>query len=455
MLSNENAIEIGSLGKCYKIYKKPKDKLKEIVLPWKSRYYEEFWALKNISFEIKKGEQLSIIGRNGSGKSTLLQLICGTIEASEGVIQKQGKIAALLELGSGFNPEFTGIENIYLNAAIFGISRKQIEQKLDLILSFADIGEFVHQKVKTYSSGMQVRLAFAVIAHLEAEIMICDEALAVGDAVFTQKCMRFINKFKENGTLIFVSHDMASVAAITEKCLWLKDGRVEYLGNTKKAIQLYDRYCQEQGGYLKQYNSEENMNEAKRIKQSNLKNNEEITKVQEAINYSNALLKSKRNTKILAKMEQKQRDGHFDGLANIKEVLLITEQDESTNSLKGGMEISLMINGNVNTNLTNLFWGYQVMNSKGQIIFAQNTLAEKEKIKRNLCAAEEYKIQFQFIWPWLAAGTYTITVAVSTGEWEDHVNHHWVNEALVFEQLAVENMCVGIFLPLTKSIQSI
>jgi lipopolysaccharide transport system ATP-binding protein len=313
MLSNENAIEIGSLGKCYKIYKKPKDKLKEIVLPWKSRYYEEFWALKNISFEIKKGEQLSIIGRNGSGKSTLLQLICGTIEATEGTIKKQGKIAALLELGSGFNPEFTGIENIYLNAAIFGISRKQIEQKLDLILSFADIGEFVHQKVKTYSSGMQVRLAFAVIAHLEAEIMICDEALAVGDAVFTQKCMRFINKFKENGTLIFVSHDMASVAAITEKCLWLKDGRVEYLGNTKKAIQLYDRYCQEQGGYLKQYNSEENMNEAKRIKQNNLEDNEEITKVQEAINYSKALLKSKSNTKILAKMEQKQRDGHFDG----------------------------------------------------------------------------------------------------------------------------------------------
>ena len=150
MLSKENAVEIKSVGKSYKIYKKPKDKLKEIVLPWKKRYYEEFWALKDINVEIKKGEQLSIIGRNGSGKSTLLQLICGTIEASEGIIQKQGKIAALLELGSGFNPEFTGIENIYLNAAIFGISKKQIEQKLDAILGFADIGEFVHQKVKTH-----------------------------------------------------------------------------------------------------------------------------------------------------------------------------------------------------------------------------------------------------------------------------------------------------------------
>ena len=455
MLSKENAVEIESVGKCYKIYKKPKDKLKEIVLPWKNRYYEEFWALKDINVEIKKGEQLSIIGRNGSGKSTLLQLICGTIEASEGIIQKQGKIAALLELGSGFNPEFTGIENIYLNAAIFGISKKQIEQKLDSILGFADIGEFVHQKVKTYSSGMQVRLAFAVIAHLDAEIMICDEALAVGDAVFTQKCMRFINNFKATGTLIFVSHDMASVAAITEKCLWLKNGRIEYLGNTKKAIQKYDRYCQEQGGYIKKNYTEEEMKEPKRVKQHKLENPEETIEVQEAINYSNKILKCISETKVLAKMEQTYKDGHFDGLANIKQVYLITEQAKSTKSLKGGMEISLMINGEVNTDLENLFWGYQVMNSKGQIIFAQNTLVEKKKIKRKLHATEEFNIQFQFIWPWLAAGTYTITVAISSGTWDNHTNHHWINEALVFEQLAIENMCVGIFLPLTKSIQSI
>ena len=455
MLSKENAVEIESVGKCYKIYKKPKDKLKEIVLPWKNRYYEEFWALKDINVEIKKGEQLSIIGRNGSGKSTLLQLICGTIEASEGIIQKQGKIAALLELGSGFNPEFTGIENIYLNAAIFGISKKQIEQKLDSILGFADIGEFVHQKVKTYSSGMQVRLAFAVIAHLDAEIMICDEALAVGDAVFTQKCMRFINNFKATGTLIFVSHDMASVAAITEKCLWLKNGRIEYLGNTKKAIQKYDRYCQEQGGYIKKNYTEEEMKEPKRVKQHKLENPEETIEVQEAINYSNKILKGISETKVLAKMEQTHKDGHCDELANIKQVYLITEQAKSTKSLKGGMEISLMINGEVNTDLENLFWGYQVMNSKGQIIFAQNTLAEKQKVKRKLHATEEFNIQFEFIWPWLAAGTYTITVAISSGTWDNHTNHHWINEALVFEQLAIENMCVGIFLPLTKSIQSI
>jgi len=454
MLSKDNAIEIKSVGKCYKIYKKPKDKLKEIVLPWKKRYYEEFWALKDIDVVIKKGEQLSIIGRNGSGKSTLLQLICGTIEATEGIIQKQGKIAALLELGSGFNPEFTGIENIYLNAAIFGISKKHIEQKLDSILSFADIGEFVQQKVKTYSSGMQVRLAFAVIAHLDAEIMICDEALAVGDAVFTQKCMRFINKFKETGTLIFVSHDMASVAAITEKCLWLKNGRIEYLGNTKKAIQRYDRYCQEQGGYIKKNYLKDEIIEPKRIKQHNLEN-QELVEVQEAINYSNKIIKSAGENKVLAKMKQMHKDGHCDGLANIKEVYLITEQAESTNRLKGGMEISLMINGEVITDLENLFWGYQVMNCKGQIVFAQNTLAEKKKVNRKLHATEEFNIQFQFIWPWLAAGTYTITVAISSGTWDNHTNHHWINEALIFEQLAIENMCVGIFLPLTKKIQSI
>ncbi|HCN5890272.1 TPA: ABC transporter ATP-binding protein, partial [Escherichia coli] len=158
---------------------------------------------------------------NGSGKSTLLQMICGTLQPTCGTIKVNGKIAALLELGSGFNPEFTGRENVYLNAAVYGLTRSEIELKFNDIVKFADIGDFIDQPVKNYSSGMYVRLAFAVIAHVDADILVVDEALAVGDAVFTQKCMRFIRKFQENGTLIFVSHDMASVQNLCEKALWL------------------------------------------------------------------------------------------------------------------------------------------------------------------------------------------------------------------------------------------
>jgi lipopolysaccharide transport system ATP-binding protein len=169
-----------------------------------------------VSLEVRRGETLGIIGRNGSGKSTLLQMICGTLTPTEGSVQTHGTVAALLELGSGFNPEFTGIENVYLNALLHGLSREQTEERLEDIQAFADIGEFIHQPVRTYSSGMLVRLAFAVIAHVDASVLIVDEALSVGDAVFGQRCMRFIRRFKEAGTLLFVSHDMNAVSSLCE-----------------------------------------------------------------------------------------------------------------------------------------------------------------------------------------------------------------------------------------------
>ncbi|HBQ8517522.1 TPA: ABC transporter ATP-binding protein, partial [Klebsiella pneumoniae] len=213
MSSNNYAIELDSVSKCFFIYRNPADRLKQFILPRlgiKKKCYDEFWAVNGVSLNIKKGETVAIIGRNGSGKSTLLQMICGTLQPTCGTIKVNGKIAALLELGSGFNPEFTGRENVYLNAAVYGLTRSEIELKFNDIVKFADIGDFIDQPVKNYSSGMYVRLAFAVIAHVDADILVVDEALAVGDAVFTQKCMRFIRKFQENGTLIFVSHDMAS-----------------------------------------------------------------------------------------------------------------------------------------------------------------------------------------------------------------------------------------------------
>ena len=197
MSSNDIAIRVKGLSKCYGIYASPRERLKQFILPRLQRlvgqapkqYFHEFWALKDVSFEIKKGETVGIIGRNGSGKSTLLQMICGTLHPTSGSIQTNGRIAALLELGSGFNPEFTGRENVYMNASVLGLSNEEINERFNDIVTFADIGDFIDQPVKTYSSGMMVRLAFAVIAHVDADILVIDEALAVGDAFFVQKCI--------------------------------------------------------------------------------------------------------------------------------------------------------------------------------------------------------------------------------------------------------------------------
>jgi len=209
-MSSDIALRADNIGKCYQLYERPRDRLMQFVLPRIQRslglktsaYGHEFWALREISFEVKQSETLGIIGRNGAGKSTLLQLLCGTLWPTTGSIEICGRVAALLELGSGFNPEFTGRENVYMNASILGLKQQEIDERFDRIAAFADIGEFIDQPVKTYSSGMYVRLAFAVIVHVDADILIVDEAFAVGDAFFVQKCMRFLRNFIEKGIYI-------------------------------------------------------------------------------------------------------------------------------------------------------------------------------------------------------------------------------------------------------------
>jgi len=261
-MSSDIAIKVENLSKCYQIYDTPRDRLKQFVYPKAKgliapvgrllgsrsplaarlaphNYYKEFWALKNVSFEVKKGETVGIIGRNGSGKSTLLQMICGTLTPTSGTVTTNGRVAALLELGSGFNPEFTGRENVYMNASILGLSQEEIDARFDEIVAFADIGDFIEQPVKSYSSGMYVRLAFAVIAHVDADILVVDEALAVGDAFFTQKCMRFLRKFMENGTVLFVSHDTAAVINLCQRAVWLDKGQSKFQGTPKEAAELY------------------------------------------------------------------------------------------------------------------------------------------------------------------------------------------------------------------------
>ncbi len=243
-MSSEFAILAQNLGKCYNLYEHERDRLKQLLWGrWRDPdhpYYREFWALKDVDFAIAPGEVVGIVGRNGAGKSTLLQMVCGTLQPSTGALQVQGRVAALLELGAGFNPDFTGIENIYMNAAILGLSRAQVDDRLASILAFADIGDFIRQPVKTYSSGMYVRLAFAVATSVEPDILVIDEALSVGDGAFARKSFDRIMGMKDAGkTILFCSHSMYQVEALCSRALWIEGGKVRMIGSAADVTSAY------------------------------------------------------------------------------------------------------------------------------------------------------------------------------------------------------------------------
>ncbi|MGM9571616.1 MAG: ABC transporter ATP-binding protein, partial [bacterium] len=240
---NDVIIKADNLFKRYRLYKKPIDRLLESLNPWGKSYHQDFYALDDVSFAIKQGESIGIIGRNGSGKSTLLKILTGVLAPSGGKIKVNGRVSALLELGAGFNPEFTGLENIYLNGTIMDYSKSEIDARLDDILQFAGIGDFIYQPVKVYSSGMFVRLAFAVAINVDPEILIVDEALAVGDIRFQIKCMEKFQEFRERGkTIIFVSHDMSSIKKFCHKVLWLNSGKVKMFGEVNFVTDHYSDF---------------------------------------------------------------------------------------------------------------------------------------------------------------------------------------------------------------------
>ena len=247
-MSSSHVIRVSSLGKSYQIYEQPRDRLLQMVLPRLQRlagssprrYYRDFWALHDVSLEVRAGETVGIIGRNGSGKSTLLQIVAGTLAATHGEVEVHGRVAALLELGSGFNPEFTGRENVYTNAAVLGLTHADIEQRMEAITTFADIGEFVDQPVKTYSSGMLLRLAFAVQAQVEPDVLIVDEALAVGDARFQARCFDRLKQLKAGGTsILLVTHSTEQIVTHCDRAVLLEGGRVDMTGRPRDVTNRY------------------------------------------------------------------------------------------------------------------------------------------------------------------------------------------------------------------------
>ena len=247
-MSSEIAIKVENLGKCYQIYEQPHDRLKQMLLPRLYRlagkagksYFREFWALRDVSFSVNKGKVAGIIGKNGAGKSTLLQILCGTVMATSGNVYVKGRIAALLELGAGFNPDFTGIENVRMNGQILGFSHEEINHKLPDIAAFADIGDFIHQPVKTYSSGMFARLAFAVAVHVDPDILVVDEALSVGDSWFQHKSMAKMRSLMQRGcTVLFVSHSIDAVRALCDEVIWIENGSIKMQGDVTEISNLY------------------------------------------------------------------------------------------------------------------------------------------------------------------------------------------------------------------------
>ena len=423
MSSNDIAISVKNLSKCYAIYDNPRDRLKQFVMPRLRRllgrppksYYREFWALRDVSFEVKKGETVGIIGRNGSGKSTLLQMICGTLTPTNGSIQTNGRVAALLELGSGFNPEFTGRENVYMNAAVLGLTKDEIDARFDEIAAFADIGDFIGQSVKTYSSGMMVRLAFAVIAHVDADILVVDEALAVGDAVFTQKCMRFIRRFQENGSLIFVSHDTASVQNLCKSGIWLKHGKIEQIGTAKCVSEAY-----------LQYTLQEIYGEESKLTSMTPAANGDVTTLETEIppTIDYGAVAAVRDNIDTAK-------GWKTGRAEILSVSLSRLSPGQDGVFEGGERVRMTVRAKTHETLQNPILGFLVRDRLGQDLFGENTLSFTTRNPTPIEAGKTFEGVFEFKLPILPSGQYAVMASVADGDAYSNLQHHWMHDALI------------------------
>lgn len=348
---SEVAIRVDDVSKLYKLYDKPSDRLKESLGLTRKKLYKEHYALHNVSFDVKRGETVGIIGTNGSGKSTILKIITGVLNPSGGHVEIDGRISALLELGAGFNMEYTGIENIYLNGTMIGFSREEIDAKMQDILDFADIGDFVHQPVKTYSSGMFVRLAFAVAINIDPEILIVDEALSVGDVFFQAKCYKKFEEFKEQGkTIIFVSHDLSSISKYCDRVVLLNKGDKMSEGAPKEMINLYKRVLLNQtvsgqDGKVLQENEEQGSTETKLWK-SHYKINPGV-------------------------------DEYGTGEAEIIDFAIIDEHGSYTNCIEKGTSFAIKSKVLFNQEIQNPIFTLTFKNIQGTAVTGTNTMYEK------------------------------------------------------------------------------
>lgn len=463
---SEPMISVRSVCKSYMIYAQPEDRLKQALIPRlqaliarplgyfgidlkHSVFYRGFSALEDVSFDVAKGETIGIIGRNGSGKSTLLQIICGVLQPTDGEAKVRGRVAALLELGSGFNPEFTGRENIFLNASILGLTQSEIEAALPSIIEFADIGDFIDQPVKTYSSGMGLRLAFSVIAHVNADVLIVDEALAVGDAYFQQKCFRWLRRFKETGTVLFVSHDTGSVIGLCDRAIWLERGKIMANGPAKEVCEKYfaTQYSEATGSTP--VSSESLSNKAEVVTEET---EHEITQDQEiADNSIDGVVED--SSQIAQVFEINKSSASFgNGEAEIIGVFVTDINDRPIGYLTGGELIKLRIRIHCKAAIYSPIVGFHVKDRLGQALFGDNTFMTYRDAPLDCGCGDVLETVFIFQLPFLQTGDYAISVAVASGTMDIHVQHHWLHDAIVFKIHSPYRNGVMIAIPM-QSIQ--
>ena len=409
------AISAENLSKCYQVYAKPFDRLRQafgarmrkvLRLPAR-KYFEEFWAVSGVSLRVGRGQTVGIIGRNGSGKSTLLQILCGTLSPTSGSVEVRGRVAALLELGSGFNPEFTGRENVYLNAAVLGLRRETVDLRFEEIQAFADIGEFIDQPVKTYSSGMAVRLAFAVIAHVDADILVVDEALAVGDAAFSQKCMRFLRDFRKSGTVLFVSHDAASILNLCDHAIWLDHGRMRLQGSPIDVSNAYTEFTAQQvyGDSLK-------LRAIRRADSGQIESREVRSPVDTVEIFDNIA----------------NSEGWETGSAEIVSVRLTNLTRDNAGVFGGGERVELVVRARSTEPLASPIVGFFVKDRLGQSLFGEHTFTYSPGF--SIGSDQLIEATFVFALPMLPDGDYSMTVSIADGDPNVHVQHHWLHDAV-------------------------
>jgi lipopolysaccharide transport system ATP-binding protein len=419
-MGEEIAISLKNVSKCFKRYPRPVDRLQEILLPGKIRA-DTFWALRDINLEIPKGQTVGIIGRNGSGKSTLLQIIAGTLTPTSGEVHVKGRVSALLELGSGFNPEFTGRQNVFFNGRLLGLSQKEIEDKFDEIAGFADIGDFIDQPVKTYSSGMFVRLAFAVAVNVNPEILIVDEALAVGDIVFQHRCMRRMRDLMDSGvTTLFVSHDSGAIKNLCNSAVMIHDGQIYTSGLPNAVIIEYLKLVTDLELGLNQTDLETSAPQSP--DETNVVNNESATA-------DDNIISVKESTGKL------QRRGS--GKARIEKIQLLNQSGEDAGEspvFAFNEQVTLVVQVKAYVPLTSCIIGFFICDKNGNELIGSNTLEENFKIE-NLETEEKLEIRFTFKLP-LRTNSYSLTVAGA--ENYEAVTFDWIDNAMVFQVLPPE-----------------
>lgn len=416
------AIEVCDLGKCYQIYKHPSDRLKQALARWKKKYYREFWAVKGVSFSVRRGESVGVIGRNGSGKSTLMQIIAGTLHPTEGSVRVNGQISALLELGAGFNPEFTGRENVYLAGSIRGFTKKRVTELFDEIVEFADIGDFIDQPVKTYSSGMYVRLAFAVAAQVRPEILVVDEALAVGDVFFQQRCHKYMREELADTTKLLVTHDLNAVANHCDRAIVMHRGGVAFEGEPLDAIAFYTRIV-----HTEQFGGAKGPGAAGELRRAN--SGEMARAVDDDIPW--------------VPVPEDKTGGA--GAVVIRRVALVDTEGRAVRAIQPRDAYSCYFEIDVPEPKEDLIFGVVMNDRFGNAVFGDNTLS-KPKAELGCPEPGRYVVKLDYMWPEVRPAEYTATFGIGEGK---HAHHHtvqcWAHNIVSVTGIAPQRPVHGTF----------